>query len=225
MASGVLDEGAVTHARIIELYLKPVHGRFDCPHLKEVHRRIFQDLPHHGPGEFRPEARVHKKLREFEGPSVTYPVIYANRSIVDETLDRVLGARCGVDVLRALATDALARWLAGLYGDLDYLHPFREGNSRTLRVFTHQLMREIGYELDWGTTNVTPASRDRLYHARDREVLERRIGHMTEGLALLAREEGERDMPRAYAALMYMRKFDQPEDRLACVIKECLKPV
>ncbi len=48
-----------TYWRIIELELKPVAGQFDAVHLKEVNRRIFQDLPAAGfsdvsPGEYRP---------------------------------------------------------------------------------------------------------------------------------------------------------------------------
>jgi len=45
--------------RIIELRASPVRGNFDAAHLKEINRRIFQDLPGLGfddvkPGEYRP---------------------------------------------------------------------------------------------------------------------------------------------------------------------------
>ncbi|MBA9083410.1 hypothetical protein GGR10_001273 [Bartonella chomelii] len=39
---------------------------------------------------------------------------------------------------------------AGYYmGELNALHPFREGNGRTLREFIWQLAREAGYHIDW----------------------------------------------------------------------------
>lgn len=49
-------EGELAAARIEELRVRPVQGRFDAAHLQEVHRRIFQDLPHHGAGDFRAHA-------------------------------------------------------------------------------------------------------------------------------------------------------------------------
>lgn len=59
-------EGALTYVRIEELIRQPVQGRFDAAHLKEVHRRIFQDLPHHEPGEFRADSPGYVKSRRLE---------------------------------------------------------------------------------------------------------------------------------------------------------------
>jgi len=38
-------EARHTWQRIVELRLNPVQGRFDAAHLREINRRIFQDLP------------------------------------------------------------------------------------------------------------------------------------------------------------------------------------
>ena len=51
-----IDEGLLTANRIRELELFPVVGHFDPLHLQTIHRRIFQDLPHHHPGQFRRDA-------------------------------------------------------------------------------------------------------------------------------------------------------------------------
>ena len=53
-----LLEARYTFRRVAELELDPVRGNFDAAHLKEINRRIFQDLPGAGfddvaPGEFR----------------------------------------------------------------------------------------------------------------------------------------------------------------------------
>ncbi|GAA1325472.1 Fic family protein [Leucobacter albus] len=43
------------------------------------------------------------------------------------------------------------------YDQFNYVHPFREGNGRTQRVFWNRVAREAGWELDWrsvrGATN------------------------------------------------------------------------
>lgn len=47
--------------------------------------------------------------------------------------------------------------LAHHYDQFNYLHPFREGNGRTQRVFWNRVPRDAGWQLDWrgvhGATN------------------------------------------------------------------------
>lgn len=164
-------EALLTATRQAELVLDPVRGSFDVDHLREVHRRIFQDLPHHGPGEFRPDAPGHFKDRLLESSRDTVLVPYALRPETDRmlgpTLDMLKGGKAfeGFDMLE------MSEAMAQTYARLDYLHPFREGNSRTLRTFTEQLARETGHRLDWGTTNANAKTRDELYIARDLAVI------------------------------------------------------
>ena len=54
-----------------------------------------------------------------------------------------------------------------MYQNLDYTHPFPDGNSRTLRVFTKQFAARFGYQLDWARFNLNQTTRDSLYIARD----------------------------------------------------------
>ena len=60
-------EATHTWQRIVELRHSPVHGNFDAAHLKEINRRIFQDLPGLGfsdvtPGQFRPSVPAQNPL-------------------------------------------------------------------------------------------------------------------------------------------------------------------
>ncbi len=151
-----------------------MQGQFDVAHLKEVHRRIFQDLPHHGPGQFRADAPGHFKHRGLEASSDVITVPYALRPEIDRSLGPTLDALQGGTALKGYDLLEMSEAIAQTYARLDYLHPFREGNSRTLRTFTEQLARENGHQLDWGTTNVTPQSRDALYIARDMAVIQLR---------------------------------------------------
>ncbi|MFC3859545.1 Fic family protein [Deinococcus antarcticus] len=167
-----LDEGAITSARIIALRADPVQGHYDSAHLKEIHRRIFEPLLHHHPGEFRPDSSAHRKTRELEGQSMRYVVDYAGGDL-QRRVDTILeGVQAGV-ALKGLSQDEFSRRISQLYADLDHAHPFREGNSRTLREFTHQLAQNAGYELEWSSTNADAEARNRLYVARDVAVYER----------------------------------------------------
>ena len=186
-------EAALTFARVRELQRDPVQGQFDVAHLQEVHRRIFQDLPEHRPGEFRPDAPGHFKNRELEASGDRILVPYALRPEIDEKLGPTLDALQGGKALQRFDLLEMSEAMAETYARLDYLHPFREGNSRTLRSFTEQLARENGHHLDWGTTNVTPQSRDALYIARDMAVTQiRNPGvSMSDAMAATSREDYE----------------------------------
>lgn len=160
--------------RIKELELNPLPGNFDAAHLRAIHGYIFQDSPEHAPGQYRPEnpGGIYVKNRALEATPARYHVHYRPDGIapaVDEALKRFGGPQA----LRGLSTDEAADKLATLYGDLDHAHPFREGNSRTLRHFTEQLAKESGFDLDWSRSNADAASRDHLYIARDLAVTER----------------------------------------------------
>ena len=117
-----LDEGIITFARIKELEESPVVGRFDTAHLREIHRRIFQDLPHHHPGQFRRDAQAWVKARELESGECYY-VPYAPRRMLESGLARVFKDLHGPNGLQGLSLDQFAARMTQLYADLDYLHP------------------------------------------------------------------------------------------------------
>jgi cell filamentation protein len=124
----------------------------------------------------------------------------------------------GGKALAGLDTLDMADALAQTYSRLDYLHPFCEGNSRTLRTFTAQLASEAGHKLDWNTTNVTPQSRDALYVARDLAVIRLRYPDIeTADDKTLFRD---RKMRQAAMQLDLYRTFDPRHE----IIRRSLEP-
>jgi cell filamentation protein len=207
-------EGSLTYARIAELQLNPVKGNFDAAHLKEVHRRIFQDLPHHAPGVYRPDTPGHSKIRAIEGAGYRYRIFYARGSELNAGVPKILSALNGPDNLRGLNVEQFAERMAKLYGDLDYLHPFQEGNSRTLRAFTTQLAHVAGHELDWSMPGKDMQSRDRLYIARDQEVIQRVFPGLDEARAMTTDSRLEYE-----TYIRFVARF-QKADTLQTIIKE-----
>lgn len=51
--------------------------------------------------------------------------------------------------LSDLGQETFVKRLAHYLGDVNALHPFRDGNGRTQRAFFAQLATEAGYRLDW----------------------------------------------------------------------------
>ena len=50
--------------------------------------------------------------------------------------------------LKGVSQDEFCKKAADLFGDINALHPFREGNGRTQRLFLYHLAKNAGYELD-----------------------------------------------------------------------------
>lgn len=79
-------EGFYTSKRLAELYLSPVGGKSDAAHLREINRRIFQDLPAAGftdvtPGQYRkpvPAGQDWIKVRSLEGMHAKSHVAYSS---------------------------------------------------------------------------------------------------------------------------------------------------
>jgi len=166
--------------RIAELRENPVQGNFDANHLKEINRRIFQDLPNKGfhqvrPGLYRPPVpndgqSAWIKNRWLESTKSIHPIVY---SLMDkyaqDKIDKVL-LEANPAKLSKLSVPEFVQQMADIYANLDYLHPFDDGNSRTLREFTYQLANESGFVLSWEKFNQTQNGRDILYIARDLSV-------------------------------------------------------
>jgi cell filamentation protein len=62
--------------------------------------------------------------------------------------------------LRGLGREDFSESLTAVFGALNHVHPFREGNGRTQRLFFEQLARAAGYEL-----NFDVISRERMIRA------------------------------------------------------------
>jgi cell filamentation protein len=180
-ATRARERAEAEHAwrRIVELRAHPVRGNFDTLHLREVHRRIFQDLPGLGyddvkPGTMRPAVTgAYYKQRALETRPGEFFVAYSRMDASARIRLADALAQANPSRLKSLDPQEFANAVARLYAEADYVHPFGEGNSRTLRTYTAQVAKEAGYELQWEKFGERPSLRDKLYIARDKAVLER----------------------------------------------------
>ena len=56
----------------------------------------------------------------------------------------------GDDFLKGLGRGEFVKRLSVSYNNFNILHPFREGNGRTQRIFWEIIAREAGWHFDWG---------------------------------------------------------------------------
>jgi cell filamentation protein len=162
--AGIIDgeqlrryEEAQAHVRLVELADAPLPAVFDYDHMKAIHRHIFQDV-YEWAGEERvgPERFMNKEghLYYAAGPALT------------EAAHAEHGKLESKDFLRGLDKVEFVDELAERWGELNVIHSFREGNTRTQFVFFSQLAENAGYRIDTDAFKVGSPLRDEFVAAR-----------------------------------------------------------
>lgn len=133
-------EEAFAHSRIQELAESPMAGGFDYAHMKAIHRHIFQDVyDWAGQERVAPIGRFMTKDGHAyygAGPGLTAAAEAEYAKLADRGLLRGLGPGEFVDRL------------AESWGEINVIHSFREGNTRSQFVFFSQLAGEAGYRIE-----------------------------------------------------------------------------
>lgn len=140
-------EYAVTDLRVAELLVKPIPGRFDLDHLKQVHAHIFQDL-YEWAGK---ERTLNFSKRDALEPNWTSPFAPANH--IKDIASEVARDLKSWDYLKGLKQDDFTAGLTTVYVKVNYMHPFPEGNGRSTQTLLSQLAREAGYDLNFANVD------------------------------------------------------------------------
>ncbi len=134
-------EADLSSARQAEIFRTPVVGRFTATHLCNIHRKLLGDV-YSFAGHFRRED-IAKGTTRF----VTY-------SQIKEKLQRLLGQLQQEKWLENVPFEVFAARSAYYMAELNYIHPFREGNGRAIREFMRLLFLHNGYIVQWDAVDV-----------------------------------------------------------------------
>lgn len=131
-------EKELTAIRLRELQRNPIKGNFDFQHLKSIHKYIFQDI-YNWAGEIR-TVEIGKGNLFCTTSCINS---YANSVFQKYYLQCYASKDDFRDFIRVFSEN---------YGDLNALHPFREGNGRTQREFARLICLKCGYDFDLSCT-------------------------------------------------------------------------
>ena len=110
-------------------------GDFDLAHLKTIHRHLFQDV-YEWAGEVR-TVEIGKEGSRFQ------PRRFIEAGMAD-IHRRVVAA----GYFRSTGPAAFADGAGSILGDVNHVHPFREGNGRTQLQYLKQLAQRAGHRFD-----------------------------------------------------------------------------
>jgi cell filamentation protein len=132
-------EKMIVLAKLYDLRQNKLVGNFDKDHFINIHKYLFEDL-YPFAGKFRTE-NIAKDSFSF-----------AEWEFIDSELDRLLLKLKEENFLNDLNKEDMAKKLAYYMSEINVLHPFREGNGRTIREFIRELAYKNGYILDYSKT-------------------------------------------------------------------------
>lgn len=132
-----------TSGRTRELEQNPIKGSFDYQHLKDIHKHIFQDV-------FEWAGKDRNELEVFGFFGKGKSSFCAGENIPDESKKLFNSLKEQNYFKESKSLEHFAKGITSFISDLNVLHPFREGNGRSQRVFVHELAKNAGYKLDLG---------------------------------------------------------------------------
>jgi len=121
-------ESDFTVLKLAKLSESPLPGDYDTAHLRDMHRYVFEDL-FQWAGEFR-TINIEKAEAALAGLSVEY----SDCGLIESELESALNRMRNSDWV-SLNMDEKAVLFADQISMLWKIHPFREGNTRTITHF------------------------------------------------------------------------------------------
>lgn len=139
-------ERKIVLAKLYELRQNHQIGNFDITHFVGIHKFLFEDI-YPFAGLFRNENIAKENFS------------FAEWEYIEEQLKKLLDKLKEENYLQELDRNTFIKRLSYYMAELNVLHPFREGNGRTIREFIRQLAYKNGYVLN--LKNINP--KDMLY--------------------------------------------------------------
>ncbi len=133
-------EADLTVAKMMELEENPINGNFDFLHYKAIHRFIFEDI-YDWAGEIR-TVNISKKGTDF-----------ADASEIEKLANNCFKRLKDSNYFRNQDFDSFVANIVDFYCTTNIIHPFREGNGRTQRVFLKQLINSNGYDINFNSVD------------------------------------------------------------------------
>ena len=132
-------ERELVSLRTYELNERPLKGNFDFKYLKDIHKYLFQD--------------VYRWAGDIRNCNIAKQDLFCLSEYIESFANDVFKKLKKEKYFIEYDFETTLKKLVELFADINALHPFREGNGRSQRVFIESLAKINGINLD--LTNVS----------------------------------------------------------------------
>ena len=146
-------EEEITALKQYMLLESPIKGRFSKTQLMHIHRFLFEDI--------YPFAGHIRREQISKGETMFYPP-----HLIQQELDKVFAKLRSDNMLHETDRERQIAHLSYIMSELNIIHPFREGNGRSIRELIRCMALHYGFSLDWSLID-----RDTMLEAAVRSVV------------------------------------------------------
>lgn len=133
-------EEEITAVRQMMLLQNPLKGNFTRTHFLNIHKFIFGDI--------YPFAGKIRREQISKADTMFYPP-----HMIEIELNKIFEKIKKDNILKEKDEDKLLDSISYIMAELNVVHPFREGNGRTIREFIRLLAQKCGYSINWGNVD------------------------------------------------------------------------
>ena len=133
-------EEEITAIKQYALWQEPLKGHYTKSHLMRIHRFLFEQI--------YPFAGYIRRERISKGDTMFFPP-----DLIDRELTRVFSEIHAKKLLFENNKKIQIQNLSFVMSELNIIHPFREGNGRTIRELIRCMALEYGMTINWGNTD------------------------------------------------------------------------
>jgi len=134
-----IAEREITSLRIARAKIQPIQGKFDLHHLQKIHRYIFGD--------------IYEWAGELRWVNIAKGNFFCAAPFIEAQAEKLFEKLRNEKYLAALSGEQLPLRLAYYLSEINVIHPFREGNGRTQRLFIEYLAETNGYLVDFSNVS------------------------------------------------------------------------
>ena len=147
-------EEEITALKQYMLMESPIKGRFTKTQLMNIHRFLFEDI--------YPFAGNIRREQISKGDTMFFPP-----HLISQELDKVFAKLHREKMLHETDKKRQIEHLSYIMSELNVIHPFREGNGRSIRELIRCMALCYGFSLDWSLVD-----RDTMIDAAVRSVVD-----------------------------------------------------
>ena len=129
-------EEEITALKQYMLLESPVKGKFTKTHLMNIHRFLFEDI--------YPFAGHIRREQISKGDTMFFPP-----NLVSQELDKVFSKLQSTHMMYETDRNRQIEYMSYIMSELNIIHPFREGNGRSIRELIRCMALHYGFSLDW----------------------------------------------------------------------------
>ena len=130
-----IAEREITSVRMANAKINVIKGNFDLLHLRKIHKYMFGD--------------IYEWAGKIRWVNIAKGNMFCNYEFIESNADILFRELKQENFLKNASNEQIPLRLSYYLSEINVLHPFREGNGRTQRLFIEYLAENAGYNVDF----------------------------------------------------------------------------